>query len=203
MRRSLGRNTAIAEGVSGAATLSPKQFGLSQASRMWISRGWQQPWNRRTCCADRGGFRIRIFLRKKKLVIHRDAWLLGVRISRRFRRCRTEPSGELGILSSWRRLRVAFPGLSSHLLTFELLSQLTFEAFLFSGLHVEGMFLDFLDNAFLLNLAFRAPKGALNGLTFEHPNFGQSMPPQYLRSSREYEGPVPHKATHPSQNKGL
>src|SRR5207244_5178448 len=189
MRRSLGRNTAIAEGVSGAATLSPKQFGLSQASRMWISRGWQQPWNRRTCCADRGGFRIRIFLRKKKLVVHRDAWLLGVRIRRRFRRCRTEPSGELRILSSWRRLRVAFPGLSSHLLTFELLSQLTFESFLFSRLHVVGVFLDFLDDAFLLNLSLEAPKGALNGLTFEHPNFGQSMPPQYMRSSREYVVP--------------
>ena len=107
------------------------------------------------------------------------------------------------MLSSWRRLRVAVPGLSSHLLAFELLSQLTFEAFLFSGLHVVGVFLDFLDNAFLLNLSFKAPKGALNGLTFEHPNFGQSMPPQYLRSSREYEGPVPHKATHLSQNKGL
>ena len=93
------------------------------------------------------------------------------------------------MLSSWRRLRVAVPGLSSHLLAFELLSQLTFQAFLFSGLHVVGVFLDFLDNAFLLNLSFEAPKGALNGLTFEHPNFGQSIPPQYLRSSREYEGP--------------
>src|SRR3989442_3502411 len=115
--------------------------------------------------------------------------LLGVRISRRFRRCRTEPGGELRILSSWRRLRVAVPGLSSHLLAFELLSQLTFDAFLFSGLHVEGVFLDFLDDAFLLNLSLEAPKGALNGLTFEHPNFGQSMPPQYVRSSREYEVP--------------
>ena len=97
--------------------------------------------------------------------------------------------GELLILSSWRRLRVAVPGLSSHLLAFELLSQLAFEAFLFPGLHVEGVFLDFLDNAFLLNLTLEAPKGALNGLTFEHPNFGQSMPPQYVRSSREYDGP--------------
>src|SRR5437899_1945114 len=93
---------------------------------------------------------------------------------------RTEPSGELRILSSWRRLRVAIPGLSSHLLAFELLSQLTFDAFLFSGLHVVGVFLDFLDNAFLLNLSLEAPKGALNGLTFEHPNFRQSMPPQYV-----------------------
>jgi hypothetical protein len=97
------------------------------------------------------------------------------------------------MLSSWRCLRIAFTGLSSHLLAFELLSQLTFEAFLFSGLHVEGVFLDFLDNAFLLNLTLEAPKGALDGLTFEHPNFGQSMPPQCVRSSREYEGPVPHK----------
>src|SRR5437899_77729 len=104
-------------------------------------------------------------------------------------KCRTEPSGELRILSSRRCLRVAFPGLSSHLLAFELLSQLTFEASLFSWLHVEGVFLDFLDNAFLLNLSLEAPKGALNGLTFEHPNFGQSMPPQYVRSSREYDGP--------------
>src|SRR3989442_14557192 len=115
--------------------------------------------------------------------------LLGVRISRRFRRCRTEPGGELRILSSWRRLRVAFPGLSSLLLAFELLRQLTFEASLFSGLHVEGVFLDFLDNAFLLNLSLEAPKGALDGLTFKHPNFSQSMPPQYVRSSREYDGP--------------
>src|SRR5689334_11593176 len=101
----------------------------------------------------------------------------------------------LRMLSSWRRLCVAFPGLSSHLLAFELLSQLTFEAFLFPRLHVEGVFLDFLDNAFLLNLTLEAPKGALHGLTFEYPNFGQSMPPQYVRSSREYEGPVHHKAT--------
>ena len=93
------------------------------------------------------------------------------------------------MLISWRRLRVAIPGLSSHLLAFELLSQLTFEAFLFPRLHVEGVFLNILDNAFLLNLTLEAPKGALNGLTFEHPNFGQSMPPQYVRSSREYEGP--------------
>src|SRR6266849_1128030 len=99
------------------------------------------------------------------------------------------------MLSSWRRLRVAITGLSSHLLAFELLSQLTFEAFLFSRLHVEGVFLDFLDNAFSLNLTLEAPKGALHGLTFEHPNFSQSMPPQCVRSSREYEGPVPHKAT--------
>ena len=101
----------------------------------------------------------------------------------------------LRMLSSCRRLRVSFPRLSSHLLAFELLSQLTFEAFLLSRLDVEGVFLGFLDNAFLLNLTLEAPKGALNGLTFEHPNLGQSMPPQYVRSSREYEGPVPHKAT--------
>ena len=106
------------------------------------------------------------------------------------------------MLSSWRRLRVAVTGLSSHLLAFELLSQLTFDAFLFSGLHVVGVFLDFLDNAFLLNLSLEAPKGALNGLTFEHPNFGQSMPPQYVRSSREYDGPARHKATCLSQMLG-
>jgi hypothetical protein len=83
------------------------------------------------------------------------------------------------MLSSWRRFRVVFRGLSSHFLAFELLSQLTFEAFILYGLHVEGVFLDFLDNAFLLNLSLEAPKGALNGLTFEHPNLGQNMPPQY------------------------
>src|SRR2546427_12116190 len=77
------------------------------------------------------------------------------------------------MLSSWRRLRVAVTGLSSHLLAFELLSQLTLETSLFSRLHVEVVFLDFLDNAFLLNLTLEAPKGALHGLTFEHSNFGQ------------------------------
>ena len=107
------------------------------------------------------------------------------------------------MLSSWRRLRVAVTGLSSHLLTFELLSQLTFETSLFSRLHVEGVFLDFFDNAFLLNLTLEAPKGALHGLTFEHPNFSQNMPPQCVRSSREYDGPVPHKATRLSQMLGL
>src|SRR2546428_9719454 len=103
------------------------------------------------------------------------------------------------MLSSWRRLRVAVTGLSPHLLAFELLSQLTLETSLFSRLHVEGVFLDFLDNTFLLNLTLEAPKGALHGLTFEHSNFGQSIPPQCVRSSREYEGPVPHKATRLSQ----
>jgi hypothetical protein len=91
--------------------------------------------------------------------------------------------------SSWRHLRVAIPRLAPDLLALELLSQLTFEASFFSRLHVKGVFLNFLDNAFLLNLALEAPKGALNGLTFEHSNSGQSMPPRYLRSSREYEGP--------------
>src|SRR5437870_10683297 len=106
------------------------------------------------------------------------------------------------MLSSWRRLRVAVTGLSPHLLAFELLSQLTLETSLFSRLHVERVFLDFLDNAFLLNLSLEAPKGALNGLTFEHLNFGQSMPPQYVRSSREYDGPVRHKTTRLSQMLG-
>ena len=99
------------------------------------------------------------------------------------------------MLSSLRRFRVAVTRLSSYLLAFELLSQLTFETSLFSRLHVEGVFLDFFDNAFLLNLTLEAPKCTLHGLTFEHPNFSQSMPPQYVRSSREYEGPAPHKAT--------
>jgi hypothetical protein len=82
------------------------------------------------------------------------------------------------MLSSCRRFRVAVSGLASYLLAFELLSQLAFQALLFTGLYVEGVFLDFLDNAFLLNLSLEAPKRALNGLTFEHSNFGQKLPPQ-------------------------
>jgi uncharacterized protein YjbI with pentapeptide repeats len=78
------------------------------------------------------------------------------------------------MLSSWRHLRVAVPWLSSHFLALELLSQLTFEASLFSRLHVGGVFLKIFDNAFLLNLSLEAPKSALNGLTFEHPDFRQS-----------------------------
>src|SRR5947207_1043167 len=103
------------------------------------------------------------------------------------------------MLRSWRHLRVAVAGLSSHLLAFELLRQLTFEAFLFSRLHVEGVFLDFLNNAFLLNLTLEAPKGALHGLTFEHPNLGQiclrkvcdrsvSMNVPYSQSNTSFSG---------------
>src|SRR5690242_16807522 len=102
---------------------------------------------------------------------------------------------ELLILRSWRRLCVGVPGLPPHLLAFGLLSQLALKAFFFSGFHVEGVFLDLLDDTFLLNLSLEAPKGALNGLTFVHPNFRQSMPPQYLLSTREYAGRIHHKAT--------
>src|SRR5439155_18384425 len=77
------------------------------------------------------------------------------------------------MLISWLRLRLAVTGLAAHFLAFKLLSQLTLEASLFSRLHIEGVFLDFLNDAFLLNLTLKAPKGALHGLTFKHPNLGQ------------------------------
>src|SRR5258706_12701086 len=79
--------------------------------------------------------------------------------------------GELRKLASWRSLGVRVSGLAPYLLTFKLLSQLTLKASLFPGLHIEGVFLDFLDNAFLLNLSLESPKCALNGLSFEHRNF--------------------------------
>ena len=88
------------------------------------------------------------------------------------------PVDDLRKLSSGRYLSVAFRGLPPHFLAFELLSQRTLEAFLFPGLQIVGVFLDFLDNTFLLNLPLETPKGALNGFTFENPNFCQSMPPQ-------------------------
>src|SRR5204863_9901398 len=94
-----------------------------------------------------------------------------------------KPVGELLVLASWRGFGVRFPGLAPYLLPFKLLSQLTLKTSLFPGLHVEGVFLDFLDNAFLLNLSLESPKGALNGLSFEHPNFRQCMPPQVVINS--------------------
>ena len=36
------------------------------------------------------------------------------------------------------------------------------------------MLFDFLDDAFLLNLAFETPQGALDGLTFKYSDLGQS-----------------------------
>jgi hypothetical protein len=84
------------------------------------------------------------------------------------------------MLRFWCRFRVGVPGLPPHFLTFSFLSKLALKAFLFSRLHVEGVFLHILNNAFLLNLSLEAPKGAFNGLTFVHPNFGQVIPPRYV-----------------------
>src|SRR5579884_4269663 len=77
---------------------------------------------------------------------------------------------------SWRRLRIAVRRLAAHFLAFELLREFAFKTFLFSRFHIEGVFLDFLDDAFLLNLSLKAPKRALNGLTFKHSNLGQKLP---------------------------
>ena len=86
-------------------------------------------------------------------------------------------SSELLILGSCRRLRVGIGRLSSYLLAFELLGQLTLEALPFSGFQKVGVFLHFLDNAFLLHLSFETPERALNRFTIENPDLSQSMPP--------------------------
>src|SRR5207249_4299987 len=81
------------------------------------------------------------------------------------------PTLNLTILCRTPNFSVSFRGLSPYLFALELLSQCTLDAFLFSGLQIIGVFLKILDNAFLLNLSFEAPKGALNRFTFENPHF--------------------------------
>jgi hypothetical protein len=39
------------------------------------------------------------------------------------------------------------------------------------------VFLHFLDNALVLNLALETPEGAFNGFAIENPDLGQRVPP--------------------------
>jgi hypothetical protein len=80
-------------------------------------------------------------------------------------------------LLTWRCFGIAFQRISSYLLSFEFLRQLTLQALPFSRLQKKRVFLNFLDNALLLNLALETPKGAFNGFTIENPDLGQSVPP--------------------------
>jgi hypothetical protein len=72
---------------------------------------------------------------------------------------------------------IAFQRISSHLLSSEFLRQLTLQAPPLSRLQKKRVFLDFLDNALLLNLELETPKGAFKGFTIENPDLGQSVHP--------------------------
>ena len=83
----------------------------------------------------------------------------------------------LCLLPAGRCFGVSISGLSSHLLAFEFLSQFTLEPLLFAGFQKKGVFLEFFENALLLNLSLETPKGALNGFAVENPDFCQTVPP--------------------------
>src|SRR5262249_15726044 len=55
--------------------------------------------------------------------------------------------------------------------------QRLFDAFLFAWFQVEGVFLDFLNNIFLLHFAFESPQCILNGFAILNPNFRHSIHP--------------------------
>jgi hypothetical protein len=87
------------------------------------------------------------------------------------------------------RLLSLFDGFATHFLTAAFPSQCLLDAFLFSGLQVERMFLDVLDNVFLHHLAFKPAQCIFNGLTFINPNLSHPSPPiRYItRSSRDLQ----------------
>jgi hypothetical protein len=86
------------------------------------------------------------------------------------------PRRDLVLGSRW-SFGVGVGGFTLHLLPFCFLGQLAFEAFPLSGLQKKGVFLDLLDDALLLNLSFKAPKGAFDGFTIEDSDLCQSVPP--------------------------
>ena len=86
------------------------------------------------------------------------------------------------VLGSRRSFGIGVGGFSLHLLPFCFLGQLAFEAFPFPGLQKEGVFLDILDDALLLNLSLEAPQGAFYGFAIEDPDLSQSVPPLICRS---------------------
>ena len=57
-------------------------------------------------------------------------------------------------------------------------SKRLFDALLFAWLQVEGVFFDFLNDVFLLDLSFEAPQGIFNRFAVLNPNLRQSVHPQ-------------------------
>ena len=55
--------------------------------------------------------------------------------------------------------------------------QCLFDALFFSRFQVEGVSFDFLDNVFLLNLAFESPQRVFDGFPILNTNFSQSIHP--------------------------
>jgi hypothetical protein len=56
---------------------------------------------------------------------------------------------------------------------FKFLRQFTLQPLFFPGLQEKGMFLDFLDNTFLLDLPLETAQSALNGLSLKNADFRQ------------------------------
>ena len=55
--------------------------------------------------------------------------------------------------------------------------QCLFDAFFLAGLQIEGVFLDFLNDVFLLNFAFETPERIFDGFAFLNADFSQSIHP--------------------------
>jgi hypothetical protein len=82
-----------------------------------------------------------------------------------------------GLLAAGSCFGIAVGGLPADFLAFEFLRQLAFQALLFTRLKKEGVFLDFLDDAFLLDLPLEAAECAFDGFAIENPDFCQNVPP--------------------------
>ena len=70
-----------------------------------------------------------------------------------------------------------FHGLRSNLLAAALAGKSLFDAFLLTGFQVEGVFLNFLNDVFLLDLTLEAPQRIFDGLAILKSNFRQSNTP--------------------------
>ena len=68
-------------------------------------------------------------------------------------------------------------GFSANLFSASLTGQCLLDTFLFARFQIERVFLDFLDDVFLLNLALESPQGILNGFSVLNPYFSQSVHP--------------------------
>src|SRR5580704_15098449 len=84
-----------------------------------------------------------------------------------FRRCFRKTQGPDCVL-----LRLVL--LASLLLAQTLARQRLFRAPLFTGLHVEAMLLNFLDNILLLHLALETTQSVFKGLTFLNDDFSHA-----------------------------
>lgn len=67
---------------------------------------------------------------------------------------------------------------SSNFLPAALSRQRLLNAFLLARFQVEGVFLDFLNDVFLLDLSFEAPQRIFDGLAILNSNFRHSIHPQ-------------------------